>query len=247
VPRFGATERALHWAHATAFFGMLATGLVLYLPSLAAHVGSRPLLKALHLSVAVAWLLALALIATLGDRRALRRTRRELERFGRDDALWLRGRRAPQGRFNGGQKVHAIIQGSIAVLFVVSGILLWLGERNTALRLSGTITLHDGLMFITVLLVLGHIYLAVIGRSTRGALRGMVRGTVDADWARQHHSKWTPTARSASERRPLKRRAMALAALLIIAATVGGTAVVRDALGAGTTPNQGPGATVTAR
>jgi cytochrome b subunit of formate dehydrogenase len=35
VPRFGATERTLHWLHAVAFFIMLASGLMLYLPALA--------------------------------------------------------------------------------------------------------------------------------------------------------------------------------------------------------------------
>ncbi|MHB8656552.1 MAG: cytochrome b/b6 domain-containing protein [Solirubrobacteraceae bacterium] len=242
VRRFGGTERTLHWAHASAFFAMLATGLVLYLPGLAAHIGSRPLLKALHLAAAVAWLLALALIATLGDRRALCRTRRELERFGPDDARWLRGRRAPQGRFNAGQKVHAIIQAAFSVLFVVSGTLLWLGERNTALRLSGTIVLHDGLMYLAVLLVLGHIYLALFGRSTRPALRGMVRGTVDAGWAREHHSKWTPPLHVAPNERPLQRRAIALSALLIIGAGIGGTALVQDALDGGTTSTKTVGA-----
>ena len=72
VPRFGGTERALHWVHAAAFFALLGTGLVLYLPSLAAHVGNRPLVKAVHLGVAAGWLTALGVIALAGDRRAWR-------------------------------------------------------------------------------------------------------------------------------------------------------------------------------
>ena len=52
VPRFGATERAVHWVHAAAFFALLATGLALYLPVLASVVGDRPLLKAVHLGSA---------------------------------------------------------------------------------------------------------------------------------------------------------------------------------------------------
>ena len=35
VRRFSLTERALHWVHASAFFALLATGLVLYVPYLA--------------------------------------------------------------------------------------------------------------------------------------------------------------------------------------------------------------------
>ena len=97
VARFGRTERTLHWVHATAFFAMLATGLVLYLPVLAQVVSNRPLMKAMHLVAATAWLTALLLVAVLGNRRALGRTRRELERFDADDLRWLRGAPCPRG------------------------------------------------------------------------------------------------------------------------------------------------------
>src|SRR2546421_157454 len=47
LPRFGRTERALHWVHASAFFVLLGSGLCLYLPGLAQLVGRRPLNPAL--------------------------------------------------------------------------------------------------------------------------------------------------------------------------------------------------------
>lgn len=191
VARFDATERLLHWVHALAFFVLLGSGLVLYLPSLADWFGNRPLAKTIHLIAAVAWLVALAAIALAGNRRTLARDRREIERFDADDLAWLRGRPAPQGRFNAGQKAHAIIQAALAVLFTVSGVLLWLGERNTSFRLDGTIVLHDGAMFVAVALVIGHLFLALVWPTTRPALRGMVRGDVDAEWAAEHHEKWT--------------------------------------------------------
>lgn len=192
IARFGATERLLHWVHAIAFFVLLGSGLVLYLPALADAFGNRPVAKTVHLITAVAWLAALVAIVLLGNRRALSRDRREIERLDADDLAWLRGRGAPQGRFNAGQKVHAIVQAALAVLFTVSGALLWLGERNTDFRLSGTIVLHDAAMFVAVVLVLGHLFLALVWPTTRPALRGMVRGDVDAAWAAEHHGKWFP-------------------------------------------------------
>ena len=90
VVRFGATERHLHTIHGSAFVVMTLTGLVLYQPILAQLVSSRPLMKAIHLGAASGWLTALAIVALLGDRSALRRTRRELERFDADDVRWLR-------------------------------------------------------------------------------------------------------------------------------------------------------------
>jgi formate dehydrogenase subunit gamma len=190
LPRFGRTERAVHWVHAAAFLVLLGSGLCLYLPSLAEAVGRRPLLKDIHVYTAVAWIVALALIVVVGDRRALRRTAREIDRFDADDRAWLRGRRRPQGRLNAGQKVNAIVTAAFAVLFTVTGTLLWLGERNTRFRLAGTILVHDWLTYVSLLIFLGHLYLAVIYPKTRHALNGMTRGWVDADWARRHHEKW---------------------------------------------------------
>jgi formate dehydrogenase subunit gamma len=216
VRRFGATERNLHTIHAVAFAVMLATGLVLYLPMLAQLFADRPLTKAIHLAAAVSWLTALALVAILGDRRALRGTRRELERFDADDLRWLRRRPAPQGRFNAGQKAHAIVQAALAVLFTVSGTLLWLGERDTALRLPGSIALHDASMLVAGALVVGHVWIA-LSPDKLPSLEGILRGTVPAAWAAEHHPKWVPQAVVASTPRDRVGPARVAAAAVVIA------------------------------
>jgi len=180
----------VHWVHATAFTILLASGLALYLPSLAEAVGRRPLLKEIHLYTALAWAIALLLVVALGDRRGLRRTLRELDLFDEDDRLWLRRVPRPQGRFNAGQKLNAALTASFAVLFSVSGFLLWLGERDTRFRFASTILLHDGLMYASLALLLGHLYLAVLYPATRHSLRGMTLGSVRRDWALRHHAKW---------------------------------------------------------
>ena len=88
--------------------------------------------------------------------------------------------------------MNAIVTAAFATLFFVSGMLLWLGERNTDIRLGGTLYLHDALMYLSVVIVIGHLYLALIHRSTRHSLRGITLGTVREDWARAHHAKWRP-------------------------------------------------------
>jgi formate dehydrogenase subunit gamma len=190
LARFTRTERAVHWVHASAFLVLLGSGLCLYLPSLAELFGRRPLLKTIHLYTAIAWLGALVVVVVVGDRSSLRATVREIDMFDRDDRNWLRGRSAPQGRLNAGQKLNAIITAAFAVLFGITGLLLWYGERDTRFRFAQTILIHDWLMYVSFVLFLGHLYLSVIHPKTRHALNGMTRGWVDADWARQHHAKW---------------------------------------------------------
>ena len=191
VVRFTLTERLVHWIHATAFFVLLGSGLVLYLPSLAGAIGRRPLVKDIHFWTGISWAGAILVVAAMGNRRALIDTAREIDFFDRDDARFLAGRtRAPQGRFNAGQKVNAILTAAFAILFFVSGLLLWYGERDTRFRLPGTVFLHDALMYISIVIVVGHLYLALIHPTTRHALRGMTLGTVREEWARAHHTKW---------------------------------------------------------
>jgi formate dehydrogenase subunit gamma len=108
---------------------------------------------------------------------------------------WLRRRLpAPQGRFNAGQKVNAALTAAFTLLFLVSGLLLWFGERDTRFRFASTVILHDGLMFAALVLLVGHLYLALIHPATRHALRGMTRGSVSEEWARAHHPRWIDSA-----------------------------------------------------
>jgi formate dehydrogenase subunit gamma len=191
--RFSRTERTLHWANALFFFFLLATGLALYLPSLSVIVGRRTLVQDVHFWSGVAWVIVLAAIVLGGDRKGIRRAAQEIDRFDRDDARFLLARRpALQGRFNAGQKINTLLNVAFTLLFVVSGLLLWFGEHNTSLRFASTVLLHDGLMYAALVLLVGHLYLAVIHPTTRHALRGITLGTVREDWAAQHHPKWKP-------------------------------------------------------
>ena len=205
VLRFTRTERAAHWLLAVTFFVMLFTGLCL---SVAAFQGilDRPTAKAWHLWSAVALAAGLVLVIALGDRRALARSAREIDRFDADDGRWLRGapRRLvsgrpapPQGRFNAGQKLNAALIGGLMLAMFVTGFLLWYGERDTSYRFAGTVLVHDWGTLILMCLVAGHLYLAVLHPTTRHALRGMTTGEVDEAWAREHHPKWLEPAPAA--------------------------------------------------
>ena len=195
LQRFTLTERLVHWTHASAFFALLATGFVLYVPVLSTWINRRSTVKNVHLLTAIVWAAALVLLVVLGNRAALRRTWREVETIDAGDRRRRRGRRAPQGRLNAGQKVNALLTAAFALLFALSGVLLWLGERDTRFRLEGTIVVHDALTYVSLVLLTGHLYLAVIHPKTRHALRGMTLGDVREDWAAAHHARWVEEER----------------------------------------------------
>jgi formate dehydrogenase subunit gamma len=149
--------------------------------------------KDVHLLTAVAWLALVVTIVVLGDRRRLAAAWREVQTIDRDDRRWLRQLgRAPQGRFNAGQKLNTILTAAFALLLALSGLFLWLGERDHRFMLAGAGSLHTVLTWLSVALLSGHLYLALIHPTTRHALRGMTTGSVREDWARRHHPKWEP-------------------------------------------------------
>jgi formate dehydrogenase subunit gamma len=207
IHRFSRTERAAHWWLAACVGAMTLTGAVLYFPAFA-QLLDRPTAKHLHLWSAVALPLGWLLLVLAGDRRSLRRTLRDADRFDGDDVQWLKGgprrvldRRGapPQGRLNAGQKLNlALTLGLIGVLGI-SGTLLWLGERDTAYRFAGSVHVHDLATLALTFLVCGHLYLALFHPATQGALRGMTSGSVDRSWAREHHAKWVAEEEAAAD------------------------------------------------
>jgi cytochrome b subunit of formate dehydrogenase len=125
VLRFTRTERAAHWLTAGAFFSMLGSGLL---------VGRRGtfhnVMYAWHLSSAAILVAGLSLLSLGGDRRALRRSARDLTRVEPRDRAWLASvpaqlRRAGQapnvGRFNAGQKINFIAVSVLLGALLISG------------------------------------------------------------------------------------------------------------------------------
>ena len=186
VPRFGASERLLHWWIVTMFGAALLTGL-----AMGDEAESGPLLT-LHVG-AVVMIGVGALVALLvGNRRAIVRSAWELLVFDRNDVAWVTGlvrhplhRRAEPrwGKFNTGQKVLAwSLIGSLAAL-------IWTGvqSRSSGGDAAGP---HSAAVVIAVVLLCAHIFMAVVNPSTRPALPGMVFGQVRRTWAERHHGAW---------------------------------------------------------
>ena len=178
--------RAAHWLIAAAFAVMLFTGgqvphhWTWTTPALDVHVGA-----------AVVLVVGLAAFLLFGNGRALRATARQLRSLRGDDRVWLSPGRIlthrpapPVGRFNGGQKVNAILATLGLAGLYASGIYVLAFGRAAFGHL------HGPFAFLMSVLIAGHIFMAVVNPSTRHALRGMTLGSVDREWARHHHPRW---------------------------------------------------------
>ncbi len=113
----------------------------------------------------------------------------------------IKGKHAPAGKANAGEKLFVFWGGIILCGIIVSatGVILdfplW-GQTRGDMQLSQL--LHSSFALIWIAIILGHAYLGTIG--TEGAFEGMVSGRVDVNWAKQHHSEWYKEVKNTAER-----------------------------------------------
>jgi formate dehydrogenase subunit gamma len=98
-------------------------------------------------------------------------------------------RHPPAARFNAGQKMiyWIVVLGGAAA--AVTGYLLmfpFYGTNIADMQLAQTIHAVVAMLFIAAMLA--HIYIGTIGME--GAVEAMWDGTVDVNWAKEHHSLW---------------------------------------------------------
>jgi formate dehydrogenase subunit gamma len=190
LDRFDRVERAAHWATAALFGVLMFTGAALYAGPISTLVGSRELVRTVHVTAGLA--LAVPLLVSLLGRhgRRLRADLRRLGRFDDDDRRWLRRSTrddARLGKFNPGQKLNAAFLGSAIVVMLGTGIVLkWFSLFSLATR-TGATFVHDWVALGIWLAVGGHVLLALRDHEAR---RGMLRGRVSARWARSQRPRW---------------------------------------------------------
>jgi len=94
----------------------------------------------------------------------------------------------PAARFNAGQKVNFLLVSLLLATLYVSGVDTILAGTHHNLIFGG----HKLATIALCVLVAGHLYMALVNRATRPALRGMLGGEVDREWARKHYPRWEP-------------------------------------------------------
>lgn len=190
VVRFDSAERLLHWVSAVAVLVAVATGAVLYIEPLAVAVGRRDLVKDIHVITGIGSVVPF-LVAMAGPwRTSLRRDLRRFSLWHDDDVRWFRRTARPTaetGKFNGGQKLNAVLLGSALVVMLMTGsIMRWFGPFPLEWR-TGATFVHDWVSFGLWFLIPAHIIKAII---TPGAVRSMWNGWVDRREAEARPRWW---------------------------------------------------------
>ncbi|HET9070382.1 MAG TPA: cytochrome b/b6 domain-containing protein [Acidimicrobiales bacterium] len=194
--RFDGVERAVHWANAALFAVLVLTGAALYFAPLTALVGRRVLVERVHVVAGLVLPVPVVLALAGSWGRGLRRDLARLNHWSADDRRWLRTVGAPAvrrrvalrvGKFNAGQKLNAAFTAGGGLVMLGTGCLLrWYRPFPLAWR-SGATLVHNWLAAAFVVVITGHVLLAL---SDTAALRSMLSGRVGRDWAGRHAPEW---------------------------------------------------------
>lgn len=198
ILRFHLSERMMHWSLAIPFVVCVLSALVLivvYNPH--PQRPYRALFAWAH-RISGACLILFPLLTAIAHRRDYRlhwRNIREAWTWSLDDVKWLvlmgvavisgRDDLPEQGKFNAAEKLNFMTQTVGYPILVVTGLILW----TTKIAFLSWL-IHIGMAALAAPLVLGHMYMAIINRSTRVGLEGMFSGYVDRQWARHHYARW---------------------------------------------------------
>lgn len=195
IPRYRASDRVNHWIVAISFVLLSLSGLAFFHPAfffLSAVLGGPVWSRILHPFVGVfLFLVFIGLSVRVWkdnyfkpvDRAWMKRIKEVINNGHGPDQL-------PVGKYNAGQKLMFWSM-VISVLFLLlSGIVMWRAYFAgyfpvTLLRLA--MVVHMLFAFIGILSLIVHVYAAIW---IKGTVRAMVRGDVEAEWARQHHPEW---------------------------------------------------------
>jgi formate dehydrogenase subunit gamma len=193
--RFNAFERGVHWMTAVCFIALAVTGLnitfgrPLLLPLIGADAFAAwsQWAKYAHNYLSFPFTLGIALIFLMWLPGNIP-NRVDLDWFKRGGGMI--GHDHPSAyRFNGGQKAIywlVVLGGAAAAL---SGYVLIFPFFGTDIAMMQSAHMVHGIVaMLFVALILGHIYIGTIGME--GAFEAMGSGTVDRNWAKEHHDLW---------------------------------------------------------
>jgi formate dehydrogenase subunit gamma len=195
IVRFNAFERFMHWLTATSFVLLALTGLnitfgkMALLPLLGPSAFSTWSLAAKYAHNFLSFPFTLGLILIFFSWIAGNIPNRV-------DIQWLKAgggvigyAHPPADRFNAGEKGVYWLAVLAGTMMVVSGYVLMfpfygttIADMQLAQMVHGTVAV----LFIAV--ILAHAYIGTVGEE--GAFEAMGEGTVDLNWAKQHHSLW---------------------------------------------------------
>ena len=203
----------LHWFNAIVWLLELSTGVALisspyfrvapnwYLQIVQGIFGTRANMLHFHIALGLLWAIVFLAYGTFGFQTYLRKEVLQKEiALDRDDIRWLlvrvrnmiRGTKdelPPQGVYNAGQKLFAILVYMMIPLVMISGIIMSFHLISTTV-VAWAVVIHFFAVGMVVSGLLIHVYMGAVFPEEKPAFFSMITGTVNELFAYRHHHKW---------------------------------------------------------
>jgi len=204
--------RVLHWLVAISFVLSLLSGFAVYSPWLFRFLtpifGGGPMTRFLHPWFGLFFTIFFffqflnwftPMVWNNDDTRWMKRIREYATNTHRPEPEEV-------GFFNGGQKLYFWLIVVSAVLFLITGLLMWFDDVTGRWVVAVSYVVHDIAALIMLAGFIVHIYEGTAAQP--GTFRSMTNGTVTEKWAWTHHPAWyrTVTGRDARESYERERR-----------------------------------------
>lgn len=197
--RFNTQVRAFHWTVAVPVVLLLCSGLLMTAHSLGLLPWfSKQTLLAIHTGFGFTFPLLPLLVLLCADRKLF--AAEILPAFKVDGSdlqwglamlrsLWQKGVEVPPAaKFNGGQKMNAIMSLVWITTLCLSGFLMTVSKGNVLAHI-----IHIGAFSLFLPGLCVHLFMATINPSTRCSLGGMIHGYVPDHYLKHHHGLYFET------------------------------------------------------
>jgi formate dehydrogenase subunit gamma len=199
IERYSKAGIVFHWVFSFLVLILVLTGISMFVPGRGPEGGYATGFT--HRICAALFLAIPLLYSLLSPGRAAAFLKDTLD-WGTDDLRWFMkapdyyfggsGENMPlQDRLNTGQKLWQLVLILTAVLFLVTGSVMWFFKSAIAVNIYQWLLLFHGAAFIIFLFMLiVHLYMSGLHPHMRESLHSMIDGKVSAFYAREHHRKW---------------------------------------------------------
>ena len=203
----------VHWFNAITWLLELVTGAGLiasseyrfvplwYLHMIEGIFGSRANMLRFHIAVGVTWTVVFLVYAVFGFRHYLHVEVLQHEvGLDKDDVRWLKIRLMrmlgqsrehlpPQGVYNAGQKLFALLVYTAVPVIMVTGLVMFFHLFVTA-TVAWAMILHFFAVGMVVSGLMIHVYMGAVFPEEKPAFYSMITGSVNELYAYHHHFKW---------------------------------------------------------
>ncbi len=203
----------LHWFNAIVWLLELSTGVALisspyfrvapnwYLQIVQGIFGTRANMLHFHIALGLIWAIIFIVYGTFGFQTYLRKEVLQKEiALDRDDVRWLlvrvgnmirstKDQLPPQGVYNAGQKLFAILVYMMVPLVMISGVIMSFHLISTT-AVAWAVVIHFFAVGMVVSGLMIHVYMGAVFPEEKPAFFSMITGTVNELFAYRHHHKW---------------------------------------------------------